>query len=115
MFTTISDQANDRILNCPSYYRLADGRPFWLFSATDLSRLLWQHGIVGWPYHCAISGLEHLFRMGAKEGEAETDWEGFLWWYKDVPDTLGKRLAFERVMHERAKVGREAVSERHWN
>lgn len=91
---------------CPSYYRLADGRPFWQYSATDLTTLLWTHGIVGWPCHCAISALEHLFRMGAKEGEEESDWQGYLWWYRHVPDCLGKNLATDMVMEQRRKAGR---------
>jgi hypothetical protein len=97
---------HSRISNCPEYYRLADGRPFWLFSATDLTALLWSHGIVGWPYHCAISALEHLFRMGVKEGETETDMESFQWWWHDVPDTLGRRKAYDLVIIERRKLGR---------
>jgi hypothetical protein len=92
--------------NCPDYYLLADGREFAQFSACELSRTLWQHGIVGWPYHCAISALEHLFRMGAKEGEAKTDAQAFNYWWSHVPDTLGRKVAYDMVVLERRKVGR---------
>lgn len=92
--------------SCPEYYKLADGREFWQFSAGDLTTLLWQHGIVGWPYHCAISALEHLFRMGAKEGESQTDADAFKWWWQHVPDTMGRQLAYDWVIRERRKVGR---------
>jgi len=86
---------------CPDYYLLADGREFAEFSKTDLSRVLWQHGVVGWPYHCAISALEHLFRMGRKEGEEESDWQSFRWWWSHVPDTYGKTLVLEMVLDQR--------------
>lgn len=92
--------------DCPDYYKLADGRQFYEFSAGELTTTLWQHGIVGWPYHCAISALEHLFRMGAKAGETDTDAEAFAWWWQHVPDTLGRRLAYDMTIKERRKVGR---------
>ena len=91
---------------CPPYYRLADGREFCEYSRDELTRLLWTHGIVGWPYHCAISALEHLFRMGVKEGEEESDWDSFQWWWQHVPDTLGKKVALESVMALRREAGR---------
>ena len=91
---------------CPPYYKLSDGSEFWQFSQTTLTTILWQHGIVGWPYHCAISALEHLDRMGSKQGETESDAQAFDWWWSHVPDTLGRRLAYDAVILERRKVGR---------
>ena len=89
---------------CPEYYRLADGREFVEYSL-DLTRILWAGGIVGVPYHCAISALEHLFRLGRKEGEAETDWASFVFWWSRVPNTHAKRVALMDVVNQRKKVG----------
>lgn len=91
-------------MKCPDYYRLADGRSFIQYSH-ELSTILWNGGIVGLPYHCAISALEHLFRLGRKEGEADSDWEAFIFWYSHVPDLIGKKNAFNAVCNERRKIG----------
>jgi len=91
---------------CPDYYLLPDGRQFCDFSRDELSRCLWTNGIVGWPYHCAISALEHLYRMGAKEGEENTDWQAFQWWWQHVPELAGKKMALEMVLKLRKEAGR---------
>lgn len=91
---------------CPDYYLLPDGRQFCDFSRAELSRCLWDHGIVGWPYHCAISALEHLYRMGAKPDEEQTDWESFQWWWQHVPNLAGKQKALDMVMQLRKEAGR---------
>jgi hypothetical protein len=44
--------------------------------------------------------------MGAKEGEAKTDAQAFNYWWSHVPDTLGRKVAYDMVVLERRKVGR---------
>lgn len=90
--------------SCPDYYLLSDGRSFLEYSEV-LTRILWHGGITGLPYHCALSALEHLFRLGKKEGEAETDWESFKFWWNKVPDLSGKDAALKHVFSERQKLG----------
>jgi hypothetical protein len=66
-------------MSCPDYYLLASGREFIDFANNELSAWLKprvKHEI----YHCIISAMEHRFRCGNKEGEAETDKAAEAFW-----------------------------------
>ncbi len=91
-------------MQCPDYYLLVDGRSFIEYSQ-ELTRILWSGGVTGLPYHCALSALEHLFRLGKKEGEAETDWKAFLFWWSQVPNLSGKEAALKNVFYQRQLLG----------
>jgi hypothetical protein len=90
----------------PYYYRLADGRQFFEYSRDELVPMC--KGLGPWDIHCIISAAEHLFRMGAKEGEAETDLDAQDWWInrasnESLPLVLNVLM---KVTQERKKVGR---------
>lgn len=59
-------------MSCPDYYLLASGREFIDFANNELSAWL-KPRVSHEVYHCIISAMEHRFRCGNKEGEAETD------------------------------------------
>ena len=59
-------------MSCPDYYLLASGREFIDFANHELSAWL-KPRVSHEVYHCIISAMEHRFRCGNKEGEAETD------------------------------------------
>lgn len=62
----------------------------------------WSH----WEAHCGLSALEHLFRLGAKEGEDETDWSAFLFWSAHCSHRNGWNQLVQEILFERKKVGR---------
>lgn len=90
----------------PDYYRLADGRQFYEYSRDELVPMCKDLG--PWDVHCIISAAEHYFRMGAKEGEWDTDLEAFKWWcHRASPgSTLNAMKALADVELQRTKVGR---------
>ena len=59
-------------MGCPDYYLLASGREFIDFANNELAAWL-KPRVNHEVYHCIISAMEHRFRRGNKEGEAETD------------------------------------------
>lgn len=91
----------------PDYYRLADGSQFYQYSREKIVPMCVTNRLSPWETHCIVSACEHLFRMGAKEGEQETDWQGYLWWRGhaylnyNVVDAI-----VAGVIQERRKVGR---------
>ena len=92
----------------PDYYRLADGRQFYEYSRDELVPMC--KGLDPWDVHCIISAAEHLFRMGAKEGEMETDIQSYRWWTGRMDATIpGYNIwmkVFAVIFEERTKVGR---------
>jgi len=91
----------------PDYYRLADGRQFYEYSRDQIVPMCVTNRLSPWETHCIVSACEHLFRMGAKEGEEETDWQGYLWWMSHVdPLYIVWEAIVAGVNHERKKVGR---------
>lgn len=66
-------------MGCPSYYKLADGRELTEFLQNEISEVLEKH-VSTYTSHCIFSALEHRFRCGRKEGEADTDKEAEEWW-----------------------------------
>lgn len=90
----------------PDYYRLADGRQFYEYSRDELVPMC--KGLSPWDVHCIISAAEHYFRMGAKEGEANTDMDAMCWWANKTTDKgFRKWLGINQILrNERAKVGR---------
>ena len=88
----------------PDYYRLADGRQFYEYSRDELVPMC--KGLDPWDVHCIISAAEHYFRMGAKEGERDTDLEAYDWWMarcRYLPEAMTVMYV---VTEEREKVGR---------
>ena len=59
-------------MSCPDYYLLASGREFVDFANNELAAWL-KPRVNHEVYHCIVSAMEHRFRRGNKEGEAETD------------------------------------------
>ena len=59
-------------MTCPDYYWLASNREFIDFANNELSAWLMPR-VSYQTYHCIISAMEHRFRCGNKEGEAESD------------------------------------------
>lgn len=95
-------------MTCPDYYRLADGREFCEFQREMLIPLCVVAGFDLWTTHCILSACEHLFRMGAKPDEEESDKDAMEWWW---PGVTGPQLPFSEaifaiVESERRKVGR---------
>lgn len=90
----------------PGYYRLADGRQFFEYSRDELVPMC--KGLDPWDVHCIISAAEHYFRMDAKEGEGETDWDAFCWWATMTSDDGFRKLwHVKKILRlEREKVGR---------
>jgi len=66
-------------MSCPDYYLLANGREFIDFANNELSAWL-KPRVKHETYHCIISAMEHRFRCGNKEGEAETDKAAEAFW-----------------------------------
>lgn len=100
-------------MSCPDYYLLKDGRDFATFARDEIVALGFEpFKVPVWDAHCLLSAYEHLFRMGAKEGEFETDAQSFAYWMQqvsnDVPDdaflVIFRTLLW--VLSERTKVGR---------
>lgn len=60
----------------------------------------------GWQVHCGLSALEHLFRLGAKDGEEVTDWQAFVYWSRSCDSLRGWVQLRDEIMFERKKVGR---------
>lgn len=93
---------------CPQYYRLADGSEFYEYSRDKIVPMCRTNGLSVWDTHCVISACEHLFRMGAKEGEESTDWAAYKWWKGMIGSC--NTLVFNAIVHgvlvERRKVGR---------
>ena len=58
-------------MSCPDYYLLASGREFIDFANNELAAWL-KPRVNHEVYHCIISAMEHRFRRGNKEGEAES-------------------------------------------
>ena len=74
--------------DCPNYYLLADGREFAEYLEKDATKALTSFVVeneIPWPSwyvsHCLFSAMEHRFRLGRKEGEAETDAIAASWWF----------------------------------
>lgn len=90
----------------PDYYRLADGRQFYEYSWDVI--IPYCDGIETRFVCCIVSASEHYFRMGAKEGEAETDWKAVEWWCSHLDEQGLAIWSFIRrnLDHEREKVGR---------
>jgi hypothetical protein len=90
----------------PDYYRLADGRQFFEYSRDELVPMC--KGLDHWDVHCIISAAEHYFRMGAKEGEAETDLDAQDWWINRASNGAIQTIlrVLMQVKSEREKVGR---------
>jgi hypothetical protein len=90
----------------PDYYRLADGRQFYEYSRDELVPMC--KGLDPWDVHCTISAAEHYFRMGAKEGEYDTDLDANDWWVNRVSAQALPRVVqvMDVVGREREKVGR---------
>lgn len=90
----------------PDYYRLADGRQFYEYSRDELVPMC--KGLDPWDVHCIISAAEHYFRMGAKEGETDTDLDAYNWWISmasiaSFPESI---QVIREVVHQRKLVGR---------
>ena len=66
-------------MGCPDYYLLASGREFIDFANNELSAWL-KPRVSHEVYHCIVSAMEHRFRCGNKEGEAETDKAAEAFW-----------------------------------
>lgn len=66
-------------MSCPDYYLLASGREFIDFANNELAAWL-KPRVSHEVYHCIISAMEHRFRRGNKEGEAETDQAAEAFW-----------------------------------
>lgn len=92
--------------SCPDYYRLADGRQFYEYSRDVLVPMC--SGVDPWDVHCIISAAEHYFRMGAKEGEADTDLDARDWWVNRASNESLPQIVkvLGVVGRERGKVGR---------
>lgn len=90
----------------PDYYRLADGRQFYEYSRDELVPMC--KGLDPWDVHCIISAAEHYFRMGAKEGEYDTDFDANDWWVNRASSQALPRVVqvMGAVGRERGKVGR---------
>lgn len=98
-------------MSCPDYYLLEDGMQFADFCEEKLVPHLESFGVGVWDAHCVLSALEHLFRAGAKEGEAETDLQSFGYWIAEADSVeRGHKAAvldcISWVLQERIKVGR---------
>lgn len=93
-------------MKAPHYYVMADGEDMnsWSKRIAAPQMQFW-----GWSIHqahCGLSALEHLFRMGAKEGEEETDWKAFCYWSEEVKGLQGWAQLLQDILFERRKVGR---------
>ena len=90
----------------PDYYRLADGRQFYEYSRDVIVPMC--KGLDPWDVHCIISAAEHYFRMGAKEGEADTDLDAQDWWVNRASNAAMRATVsvLGAVGRERGKVGR---------
>jgi hypothetical protein len=66
-------------MGCPDYYLLASGREFIDFANNELAAWL-KPRVSHEVYHCIVSAMEHRFRRGNKEGEAETDQAAEAFW-----------------------------------
>lgn len=73
-------------MSCPDYYLLASGREFIDFANNELSAWL-KPRVSHEVYHCIISAMEHRFRRGNKEGEAETDQAAEEFWLSQAVRT----------------------------
>jgi hypothetical protein len=74
-------------MSCPDYYLLANGREFIDFANNELSAWL-KPRVSHEAYHCIISAMEHRFRRGNKEGEAETDLAAEAFWLCQAQELL---------------------------
>lgn len=70
-------------MGCPSYYLLADGRELTEYLQNEISEVLEKH-VSTYTAHCIFSALEHRFRCGKKEGEADTDKQAEEWWFNQA-------------------------------
>jgi hypothetical protein len=64
--------------DCPSYYRLADGREFFDYCGSDILPMLQE--MESMEVHCVVSALEHAFRLGRKPGTDQHDEKAQAWW-----------------------------------
>lgn len=90
----------------PDYYRLADGRQFYEYSRDVIVPMCKDLG--PWDVHCILSAAEHLFRMGAKEGEGATDFDSYRWWVERTSDdafAIWLKVS-SLIFVERERVGR---------
>ena len=107
-------------MSCPDYYLLASGREFVDFANNELSAWL-KPRVSHEVYHCIVSAMEHRFRRGNKEGEAETDKAAEAFWLKqamemhlitrksvyflsDVLPVVVKMVDEERILKEKRKI-----------
>lgn len=85
---------------------MASGEGFAAYEQRVLVPIMEFWGWGGWKIHCGLSALEHLFRLGAKEGEEETDWAAFLYWSNGCEKQSAWKSLVDDIMFERKKVGR---------
>lgn len=76
-------------MTCPDYYWLASNREFIDFANNELSAWLMPR-VSYQTFHCLISAMEHRFRRGNKEGEADTDEAAERWWLVQAYSTHSK-------------------------
>ena len=103
---------------CPDYYLLADGREFAEFTETDVSKAILSFVVnqeIPWPswhtMHCLFSAMEHGFRLGRKEGEADTDAAAEEFWYEQARISYTRQHKNSSDIDDLIKMARRLVYE----
>lgn len=104
--------------NCPNYYLLADGRELSEFTETDVSKKILSFVVQNeapWPswytMHSIFSAMEHEFRRGRKEGEADTDAAAMEFWYEEAVSSYRRQYGNSDHIYELIKLVRWIIHE----